>query len=177
MTTQELQQVAHTANSDYNRKRNERATYINLRMEEERKRVDQAADDIYGAELKRLGSAFNDANDALVQRKHDEAQAGVGAEHPVGTRMVEWGLGGWRYWERGNVKVKTGRTGIYIGITRDTIMPNNLSDWGRPKIGDFAIQITKKDGKQGVQLIQRHDMSDWYPEGVDPNAPVPVSAQ
>jgi hypothetical protein len=128
---------------------------------------DLAWDAKHGEQLNALQLIANEASEAVLLARESEALAGIGAKYPLGTVMHEWRQK-WSSWARTAPPfVATGKTGVYEAVTRESSFPDGCST---PDVGSFVIRVTKKDGTPGLKCVSRsYEMSNWYPEGVDPN--------
>lgn len=133
--------------------------------------IDRQLNEEYGERLKALSTARRDAKEAWeAERERIALEEGTGP-YPVGTVLCEWDKKG-RLGEDKSIRVLTGRKGIVEVVTRNFVMPDNLS-YGKPDIGQYAIRLLKKDGTPSKQFFTFRGRFTpdkmWKPEGTDPN--------
>lgn len=121
--------------------------------------------DEYDPKVTPLYIAARDASMAVSREEDRLAREEPNAPHPVGTRMVEWGLPRYSY-GRNPLKAKTGRVGIIEVRTTDSKFAGSLG-YSTPRIGAAFIRLLKKDGTPSLAIIR--SLRGWEPEGVDPN--------
>lgn len=170
-TTHDLLTAANTAQMALRNKRTERDEYISARITKERKLASEAAACVYDADLETLGNAAVAAQDAHRKSLEADTYSGVGAKFEIGTVFIEWVRKYRRFsnsYGTDNPFQKTGNRARYIGRTTDTKLPANAK-YGMPALGDYFLQIVKKDDTPGIAFVQYHKWGNYYPIGFDPN--------
>lgn len=87
----------------------------------------------------------------------------------VGKRYVQWKHAKHDRYGRG--PMKPGRIGVVQVWTSESEYPDNTLRLQRPNHGDLYLRLLNKDGSESKRFEKSWQRwSDWYPEGVDPNA-------
>jgi hypothetical protein len=136
------------------------------KMREMEAEIVRTLDEQFGAEITARKALMDATEKALTdyRQERDLVQAAGRLPYPEGTVLHEWKLVSH---SRGIMPTK--RTGRMEIIRPDSIHPDNVGVWCKPRVGDMVIRILKSDGQPGRKYARDYEFENWKPTGVDPN--------
>lgn len=164
----ELQREMYRLRGEASKIKNMRDMWIYDRERAAKATIEAEAAPIFAERINAAQKALAAATQAYEDTKIAEAQAGVDAKYPIGTKMAKWrrkyrySYGSDNPWTE-----QTGDFGIVEVITRESQHPANFADYSRASLGSIVIRKLKKDGTPSAQYVKFHDWYAWFPADKD----------
>jgi hypothetical protein len=165
-----IEEKAHVAQQTIIRTRDKKKWRLQELAE---KKIDAQMEVEFGKRIEKAVTTYNDAQVAVKKARIEFATAN--APFLIGTKMVKWD-------KKYNCWLSSSTTpnpivelaaGVFDVVTDDTVFPEGMSQYKKPRVGSYIIRLTRKDGTLGIKFEQLildgyRKTTDWLPVGKKP---------